>query len=110
MKKVLALEIIKDHRGKTCQSVLRECSNLVFALNTPPPFETEPMKPDMEALAGSIKEICEKATKAVRVGYLSSSSFIVERVGDSVKVLVKNHTNADTLFFLIVKLPYVDYE
>jgi len=104
MKKVLNITVIRAHRGKTCSIVLRECLALVTALNTPPPFETEPMKPDMEAVAGTVKGICDKATQSVRVGYLSSSSFLVERDGDVVKVLVRNHTNEDTLFLQVYKL------
>jgi hypothetical protein len=105
MKKVINITVIRDQRGKTCQLVLAECRNLVSALNTPPPFETEPMKPDMESVAVTVKGICDKATSSVRVGYLSSSSFRVDRDCDSVNVFVLNHTNRDTLFFRVYKLP-----
>lgn len=104
MNKVINLTIIRPQRGKTCSAVLQECQSLVTALNTPAPFETVPDKPDMAAVAATVKGICDKATQSVRVGYLSSSSFIVERDGDAVKVFVKNHTKADTLFFLITKI------
>jgi hypothetical protein len=105
MKKVITLTIIKDLRGKTCMAVLDECRQLVSALNTPAPFETVPDKPDMAAVATQVKEICDKATESVRVGYLSSSFFCVERNGDVVKVLVRNFKKSDTLFLLLEKLP-----
>ena len=108
--KVITLTVIREHRGKTCSAVLQECQSLITALNTPAPFETVPDKPDMAAVAATVKGICDKATQSVRVGYLSSSSFLVDREGDVVKVMVRNHTNADTLFFIINKLPYTDYE
>lgn len=104
MKKVVNLTIIRAQRGKTCSAVLQECQSLVTALNTPAPFETVPDKPDMAAVAVTVKDICDKATKSVRVGYLSSSSFLVERNGDVVKVMVRNHTKEDTLFLEIVKI------
>lgn len=105
MKKVITLTIIKEQRGKTCMAVLDECRQLVTALNTPAPFETVPDTPDMAAVADKVKDICDKATQSVRVGYLSSSAFLVERKIDVVQVFVRNHTKANTLFFLIVKLP-----
>ncbi|MBV6442731.1 MAG: hypothetical protein EPGJADBJ_04454 [Saprospiraceae bacterium] len=78
MEKAIELIIHKKPWGATSGDVILQAQLEITELNTPPPFETQPDKPDMAELARRMKDACENATKGRRKGMMISSRFRVE--------------------------------
>lgn len=86
MKKVMEYKTHIKPWGKTSGDVLQEVQSLLFGLNSPAPFESEPSPIYMDSVYNCVKEICDTATKSRRKGMMISSRFTVELITNEIVI------------------------
>ncbi len=103
MKSTSKLEIIVARRpwGRTSERVLEEVRSLVFAYNTPPPFETVAPRPSLDQVLQAVSEICSRQTQKSRKGMMNASWFKCDVKDGLVNIYHETPTQPDRLFFSI---------